>query len=271
MVSLKNMFWTDGLARNVKKAESITNEADKQALLKQVALVDVLDGWRDGILTIGTLGLDPLKPFNQQNEYFVLESEGEEDSEEEDDDDYNDNEEEHVQYSISSDDDDDDINASDEEEENPLIFTRFEHNSEDIGPALDANAIKSNMIMTIDSIEDSSCDLQRKRKGERITLAELFLADSDMKKKPDPVENELKSGRKPPVRGKNSLSFAKKLISHVGEDSRPIKKFNQLMRRMLKRKIHPELEGKGVKTDYQNKSSIMEFGSSKGNEALTWT
>nr|UTH76900.1 tiller angle control 1-1 [Populus nigra] len=44
----------DGLARNVKKAESITNEADKQALLKQVALVDVLDGWKDGILTIGT-------------------------------------------------------------------------------------------------------------------------------------------------------------------------------------------------------------------------
>ncbi|XP_037496165.1 protein TILLER ANGLE CONTROL 1 isoform X1 [Jatropha curcas] len=250
----------DGLARNVKKAESITNEADKQALLKQVALVDVLDGWKGGILTIGTLGLDPLKPFNyQQNEYFVLESEGEDDD---DDTDVEDEQEE--QYSVvDSEDEDKDDNVSEneveeDEEENPLIFTRFGHNFENIRSPFDENTAEKN--------SRSNENDERKRKGERITLAELFLADSDMKKKPDccnQVDDTDSSGnKKTAVRAKNGLSFAKKLIPHVGDDSRPIKKFHQLMRRMLKRKIHPELEGKGNKTDSQNK----QLGISNANE-----
>ncbi|XP_057997055.1 protein TILLER ANGLE CONTROL 1 isoform X1 [Hevea brasiliensis] len=253
----------DGLARNVKKAESITSEADKQALLKQVALVDVLDGWKGGILTIGTLGLDPLKPFNQQNEYFVLETEGEE---EDDDDDYNDDEEEQQQYSVHSDDEDSNVNQDENEEENPLIFTRFEHNFEELATTFDANDAKSKIDPMENNLNIHDND-QRKRKGERITLAELFLADSDMKKKPESFELAPDSGKKPSVRAKNGLSFAKKLIPHVREDSRPIKKFHQLMRRMLKRKIHPELEGKAQKTDNQNKVAIMEVGIGKGNEA----
>jgi hypothetical protein len=56
------------------------------------------------------------------------------------------------------------------------------------------------------------------------------LEDADMKKKPDSVEIETKSGNKKPVaRAKGGLSFAKKLIRpRPGEDSRPIKKFNQV-------------------------------------------
>jgi hypothetical protein len=51
-----------------------------------------------------------------------------------------------------------------------------------------------------------------------------------MKRKPDSVEVETEPGNKKPVaRAKSSISFAKKLIrSHVVEDSRPIKKFNQV-------------------------------------------
>ncbi|OAY48963.1 protein TILLER ANGLE CONTROL 1 [Manihot esculenta] len=256
----------DGLARNVKKAESITSGADKQALLKQVALVDVLDGWKGGILTIGTLGLDPLKPFNQQHEYLVLETEG---GEEDDGDDYNDDEEEQEEYSVHSDEEDSNVDEDEDEkeEENPLIFTRFQHNFEELTSSFGANAAKSEDIMIIDPTETKSNihdNDQRKRKGERITLAELFLADSDVKKKPESFEVEPDSGKKPAFRGKNGLSFAKKLIPNVGEDSRPIKKFHQLMRRMLKRKIHPELEGKTQKTDNQNKIAIMEVGISKG-------
>ncbi|KAL9348143.1 hypothetical protein Peur_059509 [Populus x canadensis] len=239
----------DGLARNVKKAESITNEADKQALLKQVALVDVLDGWKDGILTIGTLGLDPLKPFNQQNDqYFILESEEEEEVEREQE-----------QYSVDDDYFDDD-NVEDEEV-SPLIYATFEHSFVGTG----SNTVTCDVI-TNSSITEQE---QRKRKGERITLAELFLEDADMKKKPDSVEIETKSGNKKPVaRAKGGLSFAKKLIRpRPGEDSRPIKKLNQLMRRMLKRKIHPEFDGKGNKTDNQNKPGIMDVQIRKGNEA----
>ncbi|KAJ9171552.1 hypothetical protein P3X46_014906 [Hevea brasiliensis] len=260
--------WTDGSARNAKKAESITSEADKQALLKQVALVDVLDGWKDGILTIGTLGLDPLKPFNQQNEYFVLESE---EVVEDDDDEYNHEADEQEQYSVYSDEEDSNINEDEEEEEeeNPLIYTRFEHNFEELASTFDANAGKSKEIMIIDPMETNSNvheNSERKRKGERITLAELFLADSDMKKKTESFELKSDSGKKQAVRAKNGLFFAKKLIPHVGEDSRPIKKFHQLMRRMLKRKIHPELEEKDQKIDNQNKTAIMEVGISNGNE-----
>ena len=39
------------------------------------------------------------------------------------------------------------------------------------------------------------------------------------------------------------------------------------MRRMLKRKIHPEFDGKGNKTDNQNKPGIMDVQIRKGNEA----
>ncbi|XP_050235937.1 protein TILLER ANGLE CONTROL 1 [Mercurialis annua] len=244
----------DGLARNVKKAEFIKNEGDKQALLKQVALVDVLDGWRDGILTIGTLGLDPLKPFDQQNQYFVLESEHE-DQYQEDDDDHNGDEleqspvtnsssfkQEHSNIGYESCDDDE------EDEVNPLIFTRFDHNF-DIGSTLD--------------IKSESDDI--KEKGKRITLAELFLEDSDVKKKKDSVQTDqhIKPGKKSTV-PKTGLSFAKKLIPSVGDDSRPIKKLNKLMKRMLKRKIHPDVEGKD---NDQQKSSIMEFAVTKGNVA----
>ncbi|KAJ6328838.1 hypothetical protein OIU77_010510 [Salix suchowensis] len=241
----------DGLARNVKKAESITNEADKQALLKQVALVDVLDGWKDGILTIGTLGLDPLKPFNQQNDqYFILESEEEEEEEEE------------KEAEMDSVDDDyfDDDNVEDEEV-NPLIYATFEHSFEGIG----TNTVTCDVI-TSSSITEQE---QRKQKRERITLAELFLEDADMKKKLDSVEIETKSGHKKPVaRAKGGLSFAKKLLRpRAGEDPRLIKKFNQLMRRMLKRKIHPEFDGKGNKTDDQNKAGIMDVQICKGKEA----
>lgn len=227
---VKILLWTDGLARNVKKAESISNDADKQALLKQVALVDVLDGWKDGILTIGTLGFDPLKSY-QQNEYFILESEEEEEDEEREEE-----EEEGKQGQYSMDDDDDDYENVEDEEVNPLIFTTFEHNFEDIGSNFEANAVKSDVIMTVDGVtlapiktNSSIPEIdQRKRKGERITLAELFLADSDMKKKPNSGQTELYSGKKPIVRAKNGLSFARKFIPHVRDDSRPIKKFHQV-------------------------------------------
>ncbi|WCJ22478.1 Protein TILLER ANGLE CONTROL 1 [Euphorbia peplus] len=211
--------------------------------LKQVALVDSFDG----ILTIGTLGFDPSKPFNQHKEYIVLE--------EEEIDHLSDEEHDH---SDTDDDDHSNVNGYDaavEEEENPLIFTRFEHTFDKFDEKMGSNS----------NGEDD--DLPREEKGERITLAELFMADSEMKKEQlefveivDQITNK-KIAKKP---SKNGLSFAKKLIPHVGEDSRPIKKIHQLMKRMLKRKIHPDVEGKGN----QSKVETSQASFTKGNELI---
>ncbi|KAF9687951.1 hypothetical protein SADUNF_Sadunf02G0146500 [Salix dunnii] len=209
----------DGLAGNVKKAESITKETDKQALLKQAALVDVLDDWKDGILTIGTLGLDPLIPFNQQNDqYFILESD--EEGQEEEEDEGKEEVREREQHSV----DDDyyyDDNVEDEEV-NPLIRATFDHSFEETG----SNSLTYDVITNSGIAQHE----QRKNKEERITLAELFLKDSDMEKKPDSVEVETRAGNKKPVAcAKSGLCFAKKLIRpRAVDDSRPINKFNQV-------------------------------------------
>ncbi|XP_030928946.1 uncharacterized protein LOC115955049 [Quercus lobata] len=247
----------DGLARNVKTTESTTNNSDKQALLKQVALAEVLDGWRDGILTIGTFGFDPLKPFNQQKEYLVLESEEEDDDIEE---------AEVGQYSNDEDGDGDDSDENAQHEElNPLMFTTFEHNFEDLesNPDHDINVCKSDVIMTVDGVPltppeydelDNREGEEKKKKGERITLADLFLADADVKEKLDPDHFFPNPGKKTVLRTKNGLSFAKKFIPRVKgvkEDSSPIKNLQRLMRKMLKRKIHPEFEVKIHKSESQ--------------------
>ncbi|KAJ6390679.1 hypothetical protein OIU77_024817 [Salix suchowensis] len=241
----------DGLAGNVKKAGSITEETDKQALLKQAALVDVLDDWKDGILKIGTLSLDPLIPFNQQNDqYFIMERD--EEGQEEGEDERKEEAREREQYSV-------DDNVEDEEV-SPLIRATIDHSFEEIG---------SNSL-TYDAITNSGIaeHEQRKNRGERITLAELFLEDPDMEKKPDSAEVETGPGNKKPVAcAKSGHCFAKKLIRpRAVEDSRPINKFNQLMRRMLRRKIHPEFDGKGNKIDNQKKCGVMDVHISKGNK-----
>ncbi|KAJ4719161.1 NAD-dependent protein deacetylase HST1-like protein [Melia azedarach] len=256
----------DGFARNVKKTESIAIDTNTKALLEQVALVDVLDGWRDGILTIGTFGFDPLKPVEEQKEFFIFESEDEEGEND----------------SVNREDDDDDHeddNIVEDEEVNPLIFTTFEHNFEEIAANGDGNVGKADVIITLDGVQITpfvgspnelrfdidTTDNDQGKKRRRTTLADLFYEDSDIKKKPiEDQEFEASCGKKQSsVRTKNSLSFAKKLIPHVKEDSRPIKKLHQMMRKMLKRKIHPELEGKVDNSDGENKACILELFSKK--------
>lgn len=232
---------TDGLGANVKTSESTTNGIDKQALLKQVALVDVLDGWRDGILTIGTLGLDPLKAFNQPKEYLILQSE-EEDEE-------GDQEE---QDSVDGGDHDSNDNVE-QEELNPLMFTTYGHNFEDFesNPDRHINVVPTpDVIMTVDGVSltpfmgsaevepslqlDEEAGEGKKKKGERITLADLFLADADVKGKPDDPEKVFPdSGKTPFLRTKNGLSFAKKFIPRVKEDSRPIKNLQRVSKCFL--------------------------------------
>ncbi|KAA8516208.1 hypothetical protein F0562_019387 [Nyssa sinensis] len=264
------VFCADGLGRNVKKDEVVANiDADTQVLLEHVTLVDVLDG----ILTIGTLGFDPLKDFNEKTEYPIAYKEPSEECDGEgeeylvDDHEYEDNEME-------------------DEELNPLVLTALRHGFEkDSAAALnsdDQNAGKADLIMTIDGTPlssrplefglDSNNDKRKKRSGERTTLADLFSAESDASTKPDHGKVQTEASKKAALQVKNGRSFAKKIIPRVGEDSRPIQKLQRLMTRMLKRKIHPDLEGKIHGKESQTKANILGLGNDKygaNNESVS--
>ncbi|XP_010661481.1 protein TILLER ANGLE CONTROL 1 [Vitis vinifera] len=253
----------DGLAANLKKVESITNDTDTQALLKHVALVDMLDGWKDGILAIGTLGFDdPLYSFSSEKECAMTDEEEGEDEEEEE------------VYSLNNENGEvEDEDEEDETEVNPLVFSAFGDNVPKPIPIMTVDGVPlsrfvgSSHEVGIESFTTEND--QRKSKGERTTLADLFSADSEVRAKVDPEGLKVDSGKKPAPRSKNGLSFAKKLIPRVGEDSRPIKKLHQLMTRMLKRKIHPELEGKIQKPEDQIKASTAVGGlATVGNGAI---
>ncbi|PRQ58561.1 hypothetical protein RchiOBHm_Chr1g0360641 [Rosa chinensis] len=266
----------DEVAGNGEKIEPESNtDKDTQAFLRQVSLVDGLDqGWRDGILTIGTFGFDPLKPFNNQNDYRVLESE--EDGKEA----------QEVSHGGGDCDSDEDTDNGEYEELNPLMFTTFGHSFEETESNSEAIVAKPDVILDIDGVplapfegsneistepdHDSESD-QRKRKGERITLADLFMADGhDVQSQLDSrkVQPELKKKMNPRTRN-GGLAFAKKLIPRVKEDSTPIKNVQRLMRRMLKRKIHPadldvkkptsavELTCTNVETDASESVSLL--------------
>ncbi|CAN1309456.1 Protein TILLER ANGLE CONTROL 1 [Linum perenne] len=235
----------NGIDGNLKKAESIRDDADKQIVLRQAALAEVLDGWKDSMLTIGTLGFDLLKQSNSQNEYFVLKGEGEgirkPDEEEEEDD------------------DEDDVNN--EDEVNPLIHTTFPHHV-DGGWNSDSEAEKPEVVVMgeMDDCVVALDDPEMKRRGERITLAELFLAESgqDLKMKADCAtatatiiepDSGKKKQQKPGDILKHGFPFTKKLKHHGGEgedqdSSRPVKKLRHMVKKLLKRKIHPVQESK---------------------------
>ncbi|XP_062091329.1 protein TILLER ANGLE CONTROL 1 isoform X2 [Humulus lupulus] len=250
-----------------------SNDKDTQALLKKVVLIDALDGWKDGILAIGTFGFDPLKPFNQQysqKEYLVLESEQEDD----------DDEAESQEFSLDdedSDDDDeedsDDTCADRDEEVNPLMFSSaLGHSFKEVITSDQKN--DQHVLLSLDGVSLASKDQElaaqvnqsvlseEKKKAGRTTLADLFLADGDVKMKIDSgkVLAEESINKKTNVRTKKSLSFAKKLIPRVKEEASPIKNLQRLMRRMLKRKIHPEaLDAKMNKSEGQKATGGIEL------------
>ncbi|CAK9167029.1 unnamed protein product [Ilex paraguariensis] len=249
---------SDGLGRDVKKAEFLSNETDTQVLLEHV----VPNGWREGILTIGTFGFDPLKNFDQQNEGPIA---NEVDAAEEEKE-----EEECVEQVYFTDSESDNIDLEDEQL-NPLVFTAFNRGLEkDTGSDCDENAPKVDPIMNIGGIPLStgphehglefSESYQKIKKKERTTLAELFSADADGHAKQDHGKVQPEFIKKPIPPAKNyGLSFAKKLIPGAGGDSCPIRRLHTLMTKMLKRKIHPDLEGKIQKQHSETVSSMSGF------------
>lgn len=202
-----------GLASNTKnnKTEANVIIGDSQALLKKVAFGDVLGDWNDGILAIGTLGYcDPLKPFNFQNDYLSLKNhEDEMDNEEQDDDE---DQSSNCYY-----------NAEDEEL-SPLMHTKFENNYEDddhdhVNEKISVDDDDDDEVLvtplTSPLVSSDHDEITESSRVERITLADLFLADSDdktisMKQKDLTAKMVLE---KPCLKSKNGFpTFSKKPI-----------------------------------------------------------
>ncbi|XP_058104907.1 protein TILLER ANGLE CONTROL 1-like [Magnolia sinica] len=238
MVSRKR----DTFADCGKKSSTLTCDTD--ALLNDhVTIVDVLSGWQDGILTIGTFGLDQLKHFPPDDEYSVQEQE----------------------YSVTEGDDtvNDAGEAEEEQEEfHPSAVNAFKEELEKVfGANPDASAIGDEMLKP-DAAADNplrrflstpefnggdELEKDKKKKGERTTLADLFSADaasaaSAAAGKCGSGKASPGSGKKPACSTKHVRSLAKKLMPWKGEESHPTRKIHRMVTKMLKRKIHPELD-----------------------------
>ncbi|KAL3349262.1 hypothetical protein AABB24_022411 [Solanum stoloniferum] len=183
----------------------------------------MLGGWKEGILTIGTFGFDPIK-----DQLSTVQ--------------YDENEVSEI------------IAVSDHEEHNALMSA---NNGPEESPIM-ANVITSNRSVAAADDDESNRDIKK----ERITLADLFsadLSDDDDKEKvqlPDLYDDVTNINKKSSKLSqvKNGVSFAKKIIPRVKEDSRRIQK---LMTRALKRKIHPDMEGKNQKNSQAIAASTM--------------
>uniref|UniRef100_A0A7N0RB98 Protein TILLER ANGLE CONTROL 1 n=1 Tax=Kalanchoe fedtschenkoi TaxID=63787 RepID=A0A7N0RB98_KALFE len=231
------------------------DSADTQALL----------GWTtDGLLAIGTLGCTPhpgftLGPnfsFRKTNAVFDL----------------------------------DDGNSSDEvfqdatmlmeemllgeEDENPLMFNIY--NNHEI-----EEEDEKTVIVAIKSEEYAGGVVKEiSVKADRTTLADLFKADSS-----DPAidkkcighrsaisilkENNGKLGKLKKFPTSISARLVKKLIPI--HDAQPIKKLNHMMRKMMKRKIHPEIlrqKSSAGRMENQVMPSFNEMEATEGTAAL---
>ncbi|XP_054779881.1 protein TILLER ANGLE CONTROL 1-like isoform X2 [Prosopis cineraria] len=249
----------DGFESDVRKAEPEAIKRDDQASLKEVALVS---GWKDGILTIGTLGCyGPFKTSSQHKDYLALESDEDEAEKHEEEENYCTDggvEEENKYW------------EPEYEEMKPLIHTKFENNFEDVvneKPSR-ANAAKVEALVALTPVlvsdDVTECihvgTEQKEKKSERITLADLFLADSEKIMKHDAAKvllDDQPGDDKQSLKAKRGQpTFAKKLISGVNKDNpHPINNIRKLMKKMIKKKIHPEVDVKNKKSEDQKPSA----------------
>lgn len=260
-----------------------------------------IDGfWRDGILAIGTFGLQPLDQpnYKQAAQYYPIIYDQEKTQEKGDD------------YDDGVDDDGGggggettpkNVEVDEENELNPLVSSISSELRQITGGSNEhfkAEAGEHNnmvIMMNLDSVVTTAAHSAAgvnamlgneaddfKKKGERRTLAELFMEDqshtqqmANVKKKRRRSHNHHRRRRyhshqlldsdsvsdtqqvtasERPVVGscsdpksafgahKNTLSLVKKLIPKVTEDCRLARQLHHFMKKMLKRKIYPELQ-----------------------------
>ncbi|KAL8249521.1 hypothetical protein R6Q59_006389 [Mikania micrantha] len=186
---------------------------------ENVALLENEDfAWREGILAIGTLGIDLFQDFTEKDETFMSKQ---------------------VLFFDDSDD-------HDKEMECPLLLNACMNDVEklDLSPCDDVPKPDNHQ-------EDHVKDLTKiKKSGERTTLADLLRADSEISLFKN--FNELSDDHMIKVPyddydNSGTVSIKSFLISKTKKKLRNetsaqlIKKTKQLMRKMLKKKIHPDI------------------------------
>ncbi|KAI3818491.1 hypothetical protein L1987_12300 [Smallanthus sonchifolius] len=209
-----------------KDAKNADN--DKVTLLENEAFSSACDGWREGILAIGTLGVDLFQDFKGKDTTFMNNQV--------------------LFFDDGGDDDDDDDDDHDEEMEYPLVLKASKHGfdhveKQDLSPCVEVakpNNHQENLVK--DSMKIS-------KSRERTTLADLFRSDSENSLL---KSNELSDDHKikVPYHDNNNIgteSIKSFLISKMrkklrkDDSAQPIKKTKQLMRKMLKNKVHPDI------------------------------
>ncbi|KAL8062956.1 hypothetical protein ABFX02_02G179900 [Erythranthe guttata] len=255
----------DGLGENGKKIEG--DDEGNFVVDDHENKNGTFCGWKGGILTIGTFGYDPI----------ILEDDRDQNHELDDDDVIaasfiyapkddeprrrlaekeleqqqlgNDRRQmitENNNYKL-----DVVITHDSEEEEQPLLYAVYDHHD-----YCDEGLLEMKME------ESQPHDLHTNKK-ERTTLADLFSADSELDNIINININELKKKRLQAATIVNNMKEADdhvidKMMSNIDlpfanyklDKARPIHKLHRLMRRMMKRKIHPaEINGGGL-TNY---------------------
>lgn len=214
-----NCFLTVEVSQEAKKTAK-----DNLSLLENAGMDGVFDGWKEGILAIGTFGFDPslLKEFEQEDDAYLHE---------------------YTRKDLSIDDEDNGGDEDDEQEiEFPLVFKAckhgFFHDKKDDDHAQCHEISRSNDHE--DGVKDDSDEIKKgKKEGERITLADLFWADSDKNllknKLTDEDEVKVKVNYSPsPESNTKHASYDERvaLISKKkltkDDAARPIKKINRV-------------------------------------------
>ncbi|GAB4844633.1 hypothetical protein Ancab_038035 [Ancistrocladus abbreviatus] len=241
----------DGLSRNSIQTEpKHQRDNETKALLEDNDLpMGMIENWKlDGILAIGTLCIDPLESPDRQNEFKM------------DEEDYGKDEfhEEKHNYTCKH-------------EGGETVCFPVHNQTLDLSSILEGNIDLFKLYLSdqrealkcseIEGVDEEKGKEKKNDEGKRVTLAELFLADPDVKAKAyvKPI-----CAKKPTVfRAKQGPSKPKKLLPQAKENLRPLKKLHQFMTRMMKTKIHPELgESRSQKRDNQ----FMEWSANPNHE-----
>ncbi|XP_076950235.1 protein TILLER ANGLE CONTROL 1-like [Bidens hawaiensis] len=205
-----------------KGAKKDIDNYDKVALLENEGFAGACDGWKEGILTIGTLGHDLFQDLKPKEDTFVC------------------------NQVLFIDDNDDD-----EEMESPLVQKPSSNHGLD---HQEDHVAKDDKYQEDEIVVKDATNI--KKSGERTTLADLFRADSESDHlfKNDELVNDRmikvsyhSSSSSNSISNKDDESIKSFLITKtkkkLGKDglAQPFWKTKQLMRKMLRKKIHPDI------------------------------
>ncbi|KAG9452605.1 hypothetical protein H6P81_005509 [Aristolochia fimbriata] len=232
MVSRKKEYaWVEEGEEVVKTKREAEVEKETEALLRDhVTLIKAFNGWPEGIFAIGTFGaIDPLDLY--QDEYS------------------DDGDQDRLPVDETNKEGGDQV--ADEETIGDHKDTTVAAGNEQVAvPMKPATAAATEIVIETEEPEyfyvtsTEEEEEKKKKKGERTTLADLFSAEAKhLPPAPQPDSGKLAAvaGERAACRKRHVGSLAKKLLPWKGEDSRPTAKIHRLLTKMMKRKIHPEL------------------------------